>query len=94
MASFSVDRSKHATLTADAVDTVTLGYRGTVEVLNRSASDYIYFTNDDSAPAVDGDDTFVVGPGQSLLVGASNVGSNEVVKLISAGAAAYSVTGF
>ena len=91
MASYTVARSKHATLTAATVDTVTIGGNEAVEVLNRSASDTIYFTTDGSTPTVGGDDTFIVGAGQSVVIPGRRV-SGEAVKLISSAAADYSVT--
>lgn len=95
MATYSEALSKHATLTATTVDTVTL--TGTdyysVEVVHRSGSltTPIYFTVDGSTPTVEGDDTYVVMPGGWKTVKSRvNV---DVIKLISAGAVAYSVTG-
>lgn len=94
MANYSATRSVHKTLAAGVADQVTIsGYRDQIEVLNRSASDYIYFTTDGSAPAVAGDNTIAVPPGGAVMVAASNESGAEVVKLISAGAPAYSVTG-
>ena len=92
MASHSVARSKHTTLTATTVDTVTLTTNhGQVEVANRASSGAgISFTVDGTSPTALGDDTYWVGPGQSLVV---RLGPSDVVKLISATADAYSVTG-
>jgi hypothetical protein len=93
MASYSAARSKHATLTASAVDTVTLGADwNTVEVTNRSATDPIYVTTNNAAPTVAGDDTFVVPAGGYRVLEVPTAGST-VVKLISGGNAPYSVTG-
>ena len=95
MASYEEATSKHATLVASTVDTVTL--TGTdyysVEVLHRSSSvtDPIYFTVDGSTPTVAGDDTYVVMPGGWKTVRSKE--NIDVVKLISAGTPAYSVTG-
>lgn len=93
MASYSEALSKHATLSAATVDTVTLtaDYRS-VEVKNRASSGSgIFFTVDGSTPTVLGDDTFVVLPGEALVVPSGL--SSDAVKLISATADAYSVTG-
>lgn len=92
MASHSVALSKHATLSAATVDTITLtvDYQA-VEVKNRGTSGDIYFTTDSSAPTSAGDNTYFVGPGEGLVVRSGyNV---DTVKLISAGTPAYSVTG-
>jgi hypothetical protein len=92
MASYSVAHSKHATLTAATVDTVTLtqNYRQ-VEVKNRDASLVVYFTANGNTPTVAGDNTEVVSAGESVIVDTDT--ASDVIKLISSGAAAYSVTG-
>jgi hypothetical protein len=96
MASYSVSLSKHATLVASTVDTVTLTTdRRTVEVAVRApaaSSAGIYFTVDGSTPTAGGDNTFWVAgiAGASLRVPSL---STDAVKLISATADAYSVTG-
>lgn len=93
MATYSGARSQHQTLTANTVDTVTLNADfDEVEVLNRDTTSLIYFTADGSTPTVSGAGTYVVPAGGSLKVAVPTSG-NSVVKLISAGAAAYSVTG-
>lgn len=93
MADYTEARAKHATLTAGAADTVTLTTNVShVEVTNRASSGTgISFTTDGTAPTVLGDDTYWVGPGDSLVVKLE--GGSDVVKLISATADAYSVTG-
>ena len=84
--------ARHGTLTAATVATVVLSDTNTgVEVYNRSSAGYIYFTVNNAAPTVAGNDTFVVGPGQSVSVPDAEVSSVNV-KLISATADAYSVT--
>lgn len=93
MASYSVALAKHATLAASTVDTVTLtaDFKA-VEVTNRATSGLgISFTVDGSTPTALGDNTFWVGPGQSLTVPSG--ASSDAVKLISASADAYSVAG-
>ena len=93
MASYSVARSKHATLAAATVDSVTLTANySSVEVMNRGTAGDVYFTVDGSTPVSGADDTFVVVPGGSLAVASSS--SSDVVKLISSGTPAYTVTGF
>jgi hypothetical protein len=92
MATFSVSRSKHATLGAATVDTVTLTKAYPfVEVVNRdaTAANVIYFTTDGSAPTVAGDNTIVVIPGQRVTVAPETL----VVKVIGAAASPYSVHG-
>lgn len=91
MATISVSRSKHTTLTAATVDTVTLtGGWDAIEVMNRGTDD-IYFSVDGTTPTVAGDNSFVVRAAEALVVPAKTV--NDVVKLISTSATAYSVTG-
>jgi hypothetical protein len=95
MAAYTAARSVHKTLGAGVADSVTItGYKGRVEVKNRSATDTIYFRTDGTAAAVGADNTDVVGPGEALVVDASgDSAGDETVSLISAGAAAYSVKG-
>lgn len=94
MAAYQVTRSKHATLTAATVDTVTFQDRHpAVEVANRAATGDIYFTVDGSAPTSAGDNTYYVGPGQAVVVDLPHASDPDAVKLISAGTPAYSVTG-
>jgi hypothetical protein len=93
MASYTATSAKHATLGASTVDTVTLGSDcNNVEVYNRAATVDIYFTVNGATPTVAGDNTYAVGPGTALLVSVPTSGAT-VVKLISTGANAYSVTG-
>jgi hypothetical protein len=95
MAAYEVALSKHATLAAATVDTVTLteNYKA-VEVKNRGAAGDIYFTMAAVAPVVGANDTYVVGPGESLVLAIPpRPGQPDAVKLISAGTPAYSVTG-
>lgn len=94
MAAYQVARSKHATLTAATVDTVTFQERHpAVEVVNRAAEGDIYFTVDGTAPVSAANDTYFVGPGQAVLVDLPHATDPDAVKLISAGTPAYSVTG-
>lgn len=91
MASYTVTKAKHATLVAATVDTVTLAAANEVAVTNRSSADTIFFRLDGTAPVVDGDDSYVVGP---LAMKVVNLAPEiATVKLISSGAAPYSVEG-
>lgn len=94
MASYTGASSQHQTLAASTVDTVTLTADfNAVEVLNRGTSGDIYFTVDGvTVPTVGGAGTYVVQPGMSLIVDPAT-SANTVVKLISSGTPAYSVTG-
>ena len=90
MASYTAAKSKHQTLAANTVDTVTLSQdHWYVEVSNWGV-DRLYFTVDGSTPTVGGDDTWVVGGGGSLRV-ATGGPSAEAYKLICASPNAYSV---
>jgi hypothetical protein len=90
MATYSVARSKHATLAAATVDTVNISSdTNYVEVVSRG-DDYISFTVDGSAPTVFGDNTFVVLPRGALQVLDAG-GPTSQVKVISASAIPYSV---
>jgi hypothetical protein len=90
MASFTVNRAKHATLGVATVDTVTFPITypyETVTVINRDPTSPIFFTLDGTTPTVAGDDTWVAPVNQSTI--ASFQGG--AVKLIAAAAAAYTV---
>lgn len=90
MASFLVRKRKHATLTGATVDTVKLqDPTSTVEVVNRDAALTIYFTVNGTDPTVAGDDTIVLPPSAAYHW----LAPTDTVKLISSGAAAYSVQG-
>ncbi len=87
----AVHASGLKTLAANTVDTVTLtADHPLIEVTNWSSFDRISFRVDGPNPAVDAAENYIVGPGQSLLVASL---SNDVVKLISAAAASYTVQG-
>lgn len=99
MATYTVNTAKHATLTANVVDTVTtartnsgeLMVREQLEVTNRGATE-IYFRIDGANPTVGGDDCFIVLPGGSLRVDRVTEGSaSPVVKLVSSAATPYSI---
>jgi hypothetical protein len=96
VASFTVAKCKHATLSATVVDTITFS-EGVphVEVINRTGTSEIYVRVGTSLaattdPAVGGDDCYVV----PAVVGSYTIPMPEgpaVVKLVSSGAMAYSV---
>jgi hypothetical protein len=98
MANYTAPRAVHNTLTAATVDTITLSSQyNRVEILNRSASGDIFITVDGSTPTVGGNDTYVV-PATGVGTFVNPNWTNEppistVVKLISSGTPAYSVTG-
>jgi hypothetical protein len=85
--------AKHFTTTAGTADTVTLSVDYyAVEVKNRAtAGAGISFTVDGSAPTALADDTYVVLPGEALVVRAPK--AVDAVKLFSATADPVSVTG-
>lgn len=101
MASYTVVGSTHKTLAASVVDIVTLDADyAAVEIINRDPTSDLYVTVDgaaQTAPTVLGDSTFYVGPKTARVVDqgyASTVGHlPTTVRLISAAAIAYSVTG-
>lgn len=84
--------SRHGTLTTSQVTTVTFTEDAlTVTVVNHDTTNPIFFNLDSSAnPAVSGDNTYVVLPGERVTVNARGV-SAPVVKLISGGNSKYSV---
>lgn len=83
---------KHGTLTPNTVATVTVGVDADyVEVVNRGEQD-IYFRIDGTNPAVDGDDSEIVPAGTAFEIPRRGAG-NASVKLVSTGAAAYTVRG-
>jgi hypothetical protein len=103
MADYSVTRSKHATLAGGTADSVTFARTfATVVVHNRGTADPIYFTIDDSVPTPGANDSYVVPPGHTKILedpGVRDVRpgqgiSVKVVRLVSAGAMAYSVEGY
>lgn len=96
MASYTMatgDKAAHHSLVAATVDTVTMANDfDQVEVLNRDGAAEIYFTVDGSAPTVGGANCQVL----PACIGAAICGvassGNTVVRLISAGTPAYSVS--
>lgn len=89
MATYTVDRAKHATLIATVVDTVNFNAEwGSIRVFNRGMVD-IYVRLDGTAPTVAGDECYVIpaGTAEDIITGAAI----SLIKLISSGIPAYSV---
>jgi hypothetical protein len=85
IANCTVNRSKHATLAANATDKVTFKSKPrTIEVRNLDSTAVIFFRTDGVAPTVNGDDTDRLGSGERLEVDAANVDPPQV-QLISSG---------
>lgn len=93
MASYSVVRSKVATLTGSTVDTVTLTQRwDQIEVTNITGTGRINFTLNGTTPTVDGD-FLGVDPAGALRVLANSFTSNTVVVKVIGDSNVYRVTG-
>jgi hypothetical protein len=91
MATYAVRHSKHATLVANTVDPVKFSTKPkTVEVRNLHSTAVIFFRTDGDAPAVNGDDTDRLGPGESLQVDAANIDPPQV-QLMSSSTPGYPV---
>jgi hypothetical protein len=89
VASYSVVTAKHATTSAATVDTITFaGNMGGLRVRNRDSTDTLYFRFDGTDPGVAADDSYVVGPGESLSVDQRGISE---VRVISSGTCDYSV---
>lgn len=94
MAVATKTKGHHGTLTASAVDTITLSRpSGQVKIINRLGTNEIFYTLDGSAPTVNGD-CYVI----PAIAGASDIRAIrlnplgvQVVNLISSGAMTYSV---
>lgn len=86
-------KGAHHTLTAGVVDTVTFALAfDQLEILNRDGSAEIYFTVDGSAPSVGGGNSFVLPASVGAAIVGISTSGGTVVKLISAGTPAYSVS--
>lgn len=86
MASYTVERSKHATLSGTTVDTITItGAHNEIEVFNRSGSADLYVTVDGKTPTSAGDNTDIVPAGTSLVVPAPAGDGGTVVKILGNG---------
>lgn len=93
MAAYSVITSKHATLVAGTVDTVTVtGGYPRIEVLNRSGAADLYVTNDGTVPSGGCDNCLIVPAGSALNIPSSDVAGSDVVQVVGNGNG-YSVIG-
>lgn len=91
MASHSVAKTKHAVLTADTADDVTLTSTvGLVRITNRAGAGELYVRVDGTAPAVGADESYVVLPGQTRPFNMSGA-ADQVVGVIASLPLAYSV---
>lgn len=87
-------KTKHGTLVANAVTTVTFTADfGKVEVLNRGSAD-LWFRIDGTDPVIGEDDVEICPAGQWAIVDRSDLNGATEVRLISAAAVPYSVRGF
>lgn len=95
MAAYAAARSVHKTLGAGVEDVVTLNQRWpAVEIYNRDAAGTIYVTTNNSAVVAAADNTEVVGPGQTVTLSPESfTGTTLIIRLISAAACPYSITG-
>lgn len=95
MADYTVNKSKHATLTSTDEDVVTMTWRQFVEVLNRSGTaDLTVRVGGAGAPDPDGDDTEIVPAGTGLILEAGGQTATGVIAVHVVGDGnAYSVTG-
>ncbi len=83
---------RHVTLVADTVTPVQLHINaGRIEVLNRTGTAEVYFTTDNSAPTVGGDNCHVLPAAISALEVPDEINGLAVVKLISSGTPDVSV---
>jgi hypothetical protein len=92
MTDYTANLSKHAVLVASTVDRVTMGGNYVeVTVFNRSATDPLFVRVDGADPTVNGDDSRLVPVRTSRVLGNPNPANANEVRLISPGAAGYSV---
>jgi hypothetical protein len=99
MAEYSAAEDEFAvhrrTTTAGVPDSVRFaGRRRSAEVVNLSADEgaMLFFTVDGSKPVVDGPTSYLVVPGGVLEVADTRQANDTLVRVISDGAALYSVT--
>lgn len=93
MATYTVTVAKHATLTANVVDTVTINRNlDSIEVLNRGTAELYFTISPASTVTVGGDNCYLVMPGQAVQIEPPD-SRTTTVNLISVAALAYSVTG-
>jgi hypothetical protein len=91
MAAVAGIRSAHATLVANTEDVVTLSAgKGLAELCHHGGSitDVIYYRLDNTAVVKAADETYVCLPGERVSV---NLADTGILRLISNGAAGYSV---
>jgi hypothetical protein len=97
VSTYTPTRITHQTLTISTVDTVTFGAGvSAVEVYNRDATGVIYARVDGTNPVVGADENYIIGTALVIPFAGSEsaaTGGDDVVKLISSTACAYSVTG-
>jgi hypothetical protein len=87
-------RIRHGTLEPDEIEEVNLGVDvGEVEVMNVDGAEAIYVRTDGEDPEVEGEDSYVIPAviGSTAIIPVRTAGPT-VVKLISAGTVAFSVT--
>lgn len=91
MASYSVAKAAHPTLTTTTVDTVTLTQAwNRVEVANRSGAATLWVTTDGSTPVAAADNIEFVPPGTTLVL--VDMDGSVTLKILG-NANEYSVTG-
>lgn len=85
-------QSRHVTLDADTVETVSISAEVEfIEVLVRTADAAVFFTVDGTDPEVAGNDTYVALGVGGLTV---RIGAQSTVKMISSGTPDVSVSGY
>jgi hypothetical protein len=95
MASATVSLSYHGTLVATVADAITFDNKAvkTVEVKNRASSGDVYFRVDGTTAVAAANNTYYVGPGESVIVPMQTAsGASDLVSIVSTGTPAYSVT--
>lgn len=83
MATYSVTRSKNATLSTTTVDTITLGQQWpAVEITNGDATNALYVRVDGTAATAAGDNCTMILPASSKVIG---LGGSVTVSIIGNG---------
>jgi hypothetical protein len=98
VASYSKQRTHHATLVGTTVDTVTLSpgsgeYFANFEVLNRDAADVLWVTYSEGTPAdpaASADGAYVIPPNTAFSATIEGIASSITIKVLGDGGA-YSV---
>lgn len=96
MATYSVTRSKHATLVATVVDTINFDSPwSAMNVMNKGNTD-IYFKADYTNPTIAGDECLCIPAGEERSMSCSPPSGelNTQVRLISAGIPQYSMEAY